>query len=197
MLTITCVAFTSPKTRQQTGIRIHVIRDRSALGKFITVIILLRASAQTEMQRVDSSLQGQLSSTTPSGPILGSMLKIISILLLIFGFVPLSLVFQPDEPRQPNAPEYTTESMLKFPEHYREWVFLSSGVGMTYGPMANMNQPSSPTFDNVFVNPESYRAFLETGHWPDKTVFVLEVRSSESHGSINQGGHFPARPHRH
>ncbi len=45
-------------------------------------------------------------------------------------------------------------------------------------------------FDNVFVNPEAYRAFLQTGTWPDKTVLVLEVRGAESKGSINQSGNF-------
>jgi hypothetical protein len=85
------------------------------------------------------------------------------------------------------GPQYTPDAQLKFPAEYREWVFLSSGSGMTYGPLARQGPPQ---FDNVFVNPESYRAFLKTGHWPDKTTFVLEVRASESHGSINNGGHF-------
>ncbi len=85
------------------------------------------------------------------------------------------------------GPQYTSDAQLKFPTDYREWVFLSSGSGMTYGPLARQGPPQ---FDNVFVNPESYRAFLRTGHWPDKTTFVLEVRASESHGSINNGGHF-------
>jgi hypothetical protein len=85
------------------------------------------------------------------------------------------------------GPQYTPDAQLKFPADYREWVFLSSGSGMTYGPLARQGPPQ---FDNVFVNPESYRAFLRTGHWPDKTTFVLEVRASESHGSINNGGHF-------
>jgi hypothetical protein len=85
------------------------------------------------------------------------------------------------------VPQYTSDAQLKFPADYREWIFLSSGSGMTYGPAA---RPGPPQFDNVFVNPESYRAFLRTGHWPDKTTFVLEIRASESHGSINQNGHF-------
>jgi hypothetical protein len=84
-------------------------------------------------------------------------------------------------------PQYTPDAQLKFPADYREWVFLSSGSGMTYGPLARSGPPQ---FDNVFVNPEGYRAFLKTGHWPDKTTFVLEVRDSESHGSINNAGHF-------
>ena len=45
-------------------------------------------------------------------------------------------------------------------------------------------------FDNVFVNPEAYKSFTETGTWPDKTMLVLEVRKAEGKGSINQKGNF-------
>ncbi len=45
-------------------------------------------------------------------------------------------------------------------------------------------------FDNVFVNPEAYTAFLQTGTWPDKTMLVLEARKAEGKGSINQRGNF-------
>jgi hypothetical protein len=91
----------------------------------------------------------------------------------------------------PPAPfEYLSDGQVKFPADYRQWVFLSSGVGMTYGPLAARAQMGPPMFDNVFVNPDSYRAFLKTGQWPDKTMFILEVRTSESHASINKDGHF-------
>ena len=86
-----------------------------------------------------------------------------------------------------DAPQYTADGRLVFPQNYREWIFLSSGLGMTYGPLGSA---ASPRFDNVFVSPSAYRAFLSTGHWPDQTVLVLEVRSAESKGSINRGGHF-------
>ena len=77
---------------------------------------------------------------------------------------------------------------LPRPGNYREWIYLSSGLGMTYGSAA---QPSEhPAFDNVFVNPEAYRSFLKTGSWPDGTMFALEVRASASNGSINRGGHY-------
>ena len=86
-----------------------------------------------------------------------------------------------------DGPQYTTDGRLQFPQNYREWVFLSSGLGMTYGPLATA---SHIMFDNVFVNPSAYRAFLDTGHWPDGTVLVLEARGAQSKGSINKGGHF-------
>ena len=33
------------------------------------------------------------------------------------------------------TPQYTEDGQLVLPERYREWVFLSSGMGMTYGPL--------------------------------------------------------------
>ena len=33
-------------------------------------------------------------------------------------------------------------------------------------------------FDNVFVNPAAYQAFVKTGTWPDKTMLVLEGRGA-------------------
>ncbi len=88
------------------------------------------------------------------------------------------------------APKYTAEGELELPAEYREWIFLSSGLGMTYGPAATAARADAPFFDNVFVRPESYRAFLKTGKWPNGSEFVLEIRSSESHGSINKDGHY-------
>ena len=64
-----------------------------------------------------------------------------------------------------------------FPENYREWVYLSTGIDMNYRPDAGMGHSM---FDNVFVNPEAYKAFQATGTWPDKTMLVLEVRGAGS-----------------
>jgi len=86
-----------------------------------------------------------------------------------------------------SAPEYTRDGQLKAPEHYREWIYLTSGFDMSYNPGMQMGHHM---FDNVFVNPESYKAFVETGTWPDKTMLVLEVRGAEGKSSINQKGNY-------
>jgi hypothetical protein len=86
------------------------------------------------------------------------------------------------------APEYTNDAQLRVPEHYRAWVYLSTGFDMSYSP--NAMQMDHHMFDNVFVNPEAYQKFLETGTWPDKTVMVLEARMAEGKGSINQKGNY-------
>lgn len=108
---------------------------------------------------------------------------------LIIGFLVLAAMCGAED-----GPEFTDGGLLKRPQDYREWIFLSSGLGMTYGPMAAEMPMDNPPFDNVFVNREAYRGFRNTGHWPDKTIFVLEIRASESKGSINQGGHFQSKP---
>lgn len=87
------------------------------------------------------------------------------------------------------APAYTASGELIRPRDYREWVFLSSGLGMTYGPaQAAQSAARAPMFDNVFVTRAAYRAFMNTGRWPDKTVFILEIRRSLENASINNGG---------
>ncbi len=86
------------------------------------------------------------------------------------------------------GPEYTSDGELKLPEGYREWVYLSTGFDMSYSPAAS--QMDHHMFDNVFVNPEAYKSFLEKGTWPDKTMLALEVRGAEGRGSINQKGNF-------
>jgi hypothetical protein len=86
-----------------------------------------------------------------------------------------------------DGPNFEGNGQLTLPADYREWIYLTSGLGMTYGPaQPASNQP--PLFDNVFVNPRSYREFMRTGAWPDKTMFVLEIRRAEANVSINNGG---------
>jgi len=86
-----------------------------------------------------------------------------------------------------NLPQYTADGQLKFPADYREWVYLSTGIDMNYRPNAGMNHSM---FDNVFVNPESYKYFVANGTWPDKTMLVLEVRGAETKSAINKAGHY-------
>lgn len=85
-------------------------------------------------------------------------------------------------------PTYAADGKLLFPANYREWIYLSSGVDMSYSP--NAMDMGHSMFDNVFVNPDAYKAFLQTGTWPDKTMLVLEVRVAGSNASINKSGHF-------
>ena len=85
----------------------------------------------------------------------------------------------------PGRPQYTGNNQLLRPSDYREWIFVSSGLGMSYS-----TQPGHEMFTNVFVPQWAYQEFLKSGKWPDKTVFVVEDRGSTSKGSINKAGHY-------
>ena len=100
----------------------------------------------------------------------------------------LALTAMLGQAQDSGAPRYSASGSLLLPADYREWIFLSCGLGMTYGPIAAHDM--TPRFDNVFVSRPAYAVFLKTGTWPDKTMFVLEVRAAEAKGSINQGGHY-------
>ena len=91
--------------------------------------------------------------------------------------------------QQNDGPQYAagTNRLLR-PSDYREWIFLSSSIGLNYPPPG---APAGPQrFDNVFVNPSSYRSFLQTGKWPDKTIWVLEFRGVGKESVANRLGQF-------
>jgi len=82
---------------------------------------------------------------------------------------------------------YDSEGKLIKPDNYRQWVLIGTGLGMAYGPLRE-TRSGRPPFTNVFVNPSAYRSFLQTGVWPDKTMFVLEGRESVPVNNSASGG---------
>jgi hypothetical protein len=138
------------------------------------------------MQPINPFLQRKVWSVERSGLILFSM-KTKAKRLLLSGAVLLMPFFAGGQAAPGGKPEYTGDGELRFPERYREWVYLSTGFDMSYTPARQMEHHM---FDNVFVDPGSYKVFLESGRWPDKTVLVLEARAAEGKASINQSGHF-------
>ena len=88
-----------------------------------------------------------------------------------------------------DGPTYAAgTSNLMRPADYREWIFVGSSIGLNYPPPG---APAGPQmFHNVFVNPTSYRSFLKTGKWPDKTVLILEMRGAGRETTANRDGKF-------
>lgn len=91
--------------------------------------------------------------------------------------------------RAGDCPCYAPDGGLILPDDYREWVFLTASLDMNYGALSLMGHSM---FDNVFVDPKSWAEFKRSGHWPDGTVMVKEMRGAESKGSINKKGQFQA-----
>jgi hypothetical protein len=100
-------------------------------------------------------------------------------------------IVMPEAPEPAPPIRYDADGKLLRPE-YREWVFLGAGLDMTYGSRAANAMPDHHMFTNVFVNPSSYRAFVGSGRWPDKTIFMLEVRHTGTDRRPNRAGLFQA-----
>ncbi len=118
----------------------------------------------------------------------GRMISKAKTILLSVMVLLSSAAFRGNTTLPGNGPKYTSDGQLKVPEDYRDWTYLTTGFDMSYNPA--MQAGDHHMFDNVFVNPEAYKVFAETGTWPDKTVLALEVRGAEGKGSINQKGNY-------
>ncbi len=108
----------------------------------------------------------------------------LAIVLVTLIVCVLSLAAVTDTPV--TTPQYENGNRLLRPQNYREWIFLSSGLGMNYSASAGDHD----MFTNVFVPQWAYQEFLKAGKWPDRTMFVVEERYSQSKGSINKHGNF-------
>ena len=111
------------------------------------------------------------------------MTKTLLLTLGLLACLALLLAATSDNPGP--TPQYEKNNHLLRPENYREWIFLSSGLGMSYSAT-----PDHQMFTNVFVPRWAYGEFMKSGKWPEHTMFVLEERGSENKGSINKAGHF-------
>jgi hypothetical protein len=86
------------------------------------------------------------------------------------------------------APQYSGDEKMAVPADYRDWVFLTSSLDLNYSTTDDPGRMHM--LDNVFVNPDAYKAFLKTGSWPDQTVLVKENRMAESAGTLSKSGRF-------
>ena len=94
----------------------------------------------------------------------------------------------PLQPPTSDTPAYTTSGDLKFPTNYPEWVFLGTGLDMSYTSDKAVGEGGTSMFNTVYANPSAYKSFKQTGHWPEGTMLVLEDRGATGASSINKRG---------
>lgn len=84
------------------------------------------------------------------------------------------------------APQFDKDGKLVFPADYRQWVFVSSSLDMSYTEASP--PPGVHIFNNVFVPHQAYESFLRNGVWPDKTLLLTEHRVGTTNLSILKHG---------
>lgn len=117
-------------------------------------------------------------------------------LLVCVGGAPLTA-----QPVAPDGPHYTPDGKVIPPTDYRTWVAVSTGFSMAYPqaalsanalatahlPLAVAEPGTAAVFQNVYVTPQAYAAFLRDGKWPNLTMFVLEIRAAKDKRTIVSG----------
>jgi len=99
------------------------------------------------------------------------------------------------EPGTGWGPEWDGSGKLLLPKDFRHWVFLGSPLT----PNAlNGGQAAFPEYHNVYVQPQAFAAYRETGQWPEGTIMLKELqltrKASHPDGSSQEAsgrGFFP------
>lgn len=125
----------------------------------------------------------------------------LGVILAIGAAVPMTLALRAEPAAAPTktklaGAKFSADGKLQRPVDYRNWRFVSAGLGMSYGPAAQAAALTGHVmFDNVFVQPEAYDAFLRDRAWPEGTMFVLELRGSETQRPPNNRGYLQTGLH--
>jgi hypothetical protein len=95
------------------------------------------------------------------------------------------------------GPQWTANGQLKLPQGYHTWIFLGSPL-TPHG--LNDGKAGFPEFHNVYIQPEAYQAYRNTGEFPEGTVLLKELQLTKpgtyADGSRNEAsgrGYFPGK----
>ncbi|MFT5606433.1 MAG: hypothetical protein ACI9PZ_000224 [Parvicella sp.] len=88
-----------------------------------------------------------------------------------------------------SAAEYFNmkDGQLERPTGYREWVYV--GTPVTPNDMNN-GKAAFPEFHNVYIDPESWSHWKDTGNFRDGTILIKELVSVGSKAAVSGSGYF-------
>ncbi|QDH78550.1 cytochrome P460 [Echinicola soli] len=115
-------------------------------------------------------------------------MKKIFILLILS--ITTALLVQSCQQEEEKYYQFTENGELMRPVDYRTWVF----VGSAATPKSLDSTALFPDFQNVYMDPDSYRFWKEKGYYKEGTIFVKELlRKGDTVSPIGRG--FYQGPH--
>ena len=87
-------------------------------------------------------------------------------------------------------PRFAPDGRLLRPEGWEAWVLAGTSMGLTYNEPAAAQEVGAPPgiFLNVYIQPWAYERFLDTGEFPEGTMFVLAMAEPVSRNDPARGG---------
>lgn len=89
---------------------------------------------------------------------------------------------------QTSVPQYDSTGALVRPRNFETWVFVGASTGRSYQEGSKPNGIGS--FHNVYLRPEAYRTYLETGKFPEKTMLILAIYDPSQKVGPSHAGYF-------
>ena len=119
------------------------------------------------------------------------LLFIVSLLLAIaapFCAVPSGVAVKAAAPdgKSPKV-EFSEEGKLKQPVGFRKWVYI--GTPLTPNDLNN-GEAAFPEFHSVYMDPDSFAVYEQTGIYPDGTVLVKELIAVGDREASSGKGYF-------
>src|SRR5262245_47880423 len=124
-----------------------------------------------------------------------SRMGVTALVAVLVGIVGMSYLLAravaPAAAAPPTAPaalvEFTPDGKLKQPVDYRRWVYV--GTPLTPNEM-NGGEAAFPEFHAVYMDPEGFAHYENTGEFRDGTVLVKELSSVGSKEATSGKGYF-------
>lgn len=89
-------------------------------------------------------------------------------------------------------PRFTPDGQLLRPEGWEGWVLAGTSMGLTYNEPTSTPAPGEPPgiFLNVYVQPWAYERFMESGEFPEGTMFILAMAEPIRKADPARGGFY-------
>jgi len=84
-------------------------------------------------------------------------------------------------------PAFNADGELQQPEGYREWIYV--GTPLTPNDL-NPPEANFPEFHNVYIHPDDFAHYSETGEFPDGTVLIKELITVGAKAATSGNGYF-------
>lgn len=90
-------------------------------------------------------------------------------------------------------PEYDAQGRLLCPKGYERWTLVGTSQGLDYSPGQGQRPPEAGVFHNVYLQPEAFDHYVETGQFPEQSIFVVTncpPRQLENDNAVGRHGRF-------
>jgi len=97
------------------------------------------------------------------------------------------------------VPEYDSEGALLRPVDYEKWIVVGTSVGLSYSDGEKVDPNNPGQFHNVYLQPAAFDHFVETGEFPEQTMFVVtnlpaqSTKKDQERTSVLRNGFFAGR----